>query len=446
MATITLSSNKINQMPGLIKDVKKSVNSYKSELFTLKSKALTINNSVCNMDDVISSIQSSSQTQEQKADSLDNLSQNIDEFVSDVVRIDGNVADTVNQRKDDFYDEFSYLKPECEKSGWEKFKDGCKKVAEWCKEHWKLIVTIVIVIVAVVLICTGVGGILGAMALGALWGAGIGGIVGGILSAITGGSFWEGFENGAFSGAIAGIISGGMGFAMSTGGTVALGLGKTVLIGAVSGMGSSLIGDLGDKFIKGTDISWGQMFVNMAVSGTLGAAFAGIGYGLSKGFTALKIKFSGKPNANKGPVKVRPPKNATPKQVAQTKSYVRGSNKALKDGALSSTGRVSTRGSLRSQASTAAAKERAAAAAVGKPYQGHAGHVPDTTWTGTAKPHSWLDLDPKVNLSIGGQANGYPIGYKPTKFVFSPHGFNNFNSRLFWGVPFSPILSTLAQD
>ena len=213
MATITLTSNKINQMPGLIKDVKKSVNSYKSELFTLKSKALTINNSVCNMDDVISSIQSSSQTQEQKADSLDNLSQNIDEFVSDVVRIDGNVADTVNQRKDDFYDEFSYLKPECEKSGWEKFKDGCKKVAEWCKEHWKLIVTIVIVIAAIVVVVCfpAAAPVLLFAAKGAIVGAVSGGIIGGISSLATGGSFFEGFENGAFSGALSGALFGGLG-------------------------------------------------------------------------------------------------------------------------------------------------------------------------------------------------------------------------------------------
>jgi hypothetical protein len=37
---------------------------------------------------------------------------------------------------------------------------------------------------------------------------------------------------------------------------------------------------------------------------------------------------------------------------------------------------------------------------------------------GTPQPHSWLDLDPKVNTSIGGQARRHPIGYKPTEFVF----------------------------
>ncbi len=45
-------------------------------------------------------------------------------------------------------------------------------------------------------------------------------------------------------------------------------------------------------------------------------------------------------------------------------------------------------------------------------------HVPDTTWTGTPEPYGWLDLTPVVNTSLGGQSNRYPIGYKPTGFVF----------------------------
>ena len=45
-----------------------------------------------------------------------------------------------------------------------------------------------------ILVATGVGGILGAMALGALFGTGIVGLFGGIISAVTGGSFWDGFE------------------------------------------------------------------------------------------------------------------------------------------------------------------------------------------------------------------------------------------------------------
>lgn len=39
MATIALYAGKINQMPSLISDVRKSVDAYSSELFSMKSKA-----------------------------------------------------------------------------------------------------------------------------------------------------------------------------------------------------------------------------------------------------------------------------------------------------------------------------------------------------------------------------------------------------------------------
>ena len=287
MATIALYSGKINQMPGLINDIKKSVGDYKSELFSLKNKTLSVNRSVCNLDDVVSSIQSSTQTQDQKITSLEKFSQQSETFISNVVRIDGNAADAINKNKDDFYNEYYYLKPNCEKNGWEKFCDGFKSVGEWCKEHWKLIVTIVIVVVAVILICTGVGGIIGAMAIGALLGTAIGGIAGGTISALSGGSFWEGFENGAFNGAITGIISGGMGVTLSASGTAVLKLGQTMLIGGVSGVGASLVGDIGNKYIKGDNISWGQIGVNALFTGTISAAFAGAGFGIAKAFGAL---------------------------------------------------------------------------------------------------------------------------------------------------------------
>ena len=140
MSTITLYASKINQMPSLINDAKKAVKEYKSDLKSLKSKVLKIDSGICNVDDVISSIKSSTQTQGDKIDALDKLKKDVNEFVSEVVRTDGDAADAINKSKDDFYDEYYYLKPECEKSGWEKFKDGCKKIGEWCKEHWKELV------------------------------------------------------------------------------------------------------------------------------------------------------------------------------------------------------------------------------------------------------------------------------------------------------------------
>lgn len=140
MSTITLSANKINMMPLLIIDASNAVKSYKSELQTLKLKLLTIDNSVCNLEDVISSIKASSQTQEDKIESLNTLNKDMDEFVSDVARIDSEVANAINKSKDDFYDEYEYLKPECEKSWLEKAKEWIDSACEWCKDLWNKII------------------------------------------------------------------------------------------------------------------------------------------------------------------------------------------------------------------------------------------------------------------------------------------------------------------
>ena len=43
-----------------------------------------------------------SQTQEQRIEILENFQENSEDFIQDTVRIDNNVADTVDQNKDDF--------------------------------------------------------------------------------------------------------------------------------------------------------------------------------------------------------------------------------------------------------------------------------------------------------------------------------------------------------
>lgn len=155
MATITLYADKLNQMSGLIKDVKKSVADYKSELFSISKKSLQINQSICNLEEVIQSVQASTQTQEEKITSLDKIRQDSEQFKADVIRIDNEVADIINRRKNEFYDTYRYLRPDSERSEWEKFCNGCKKVSEWCKEHWVMVTTVLTVIaIAVVAVAT----------------------------------------------------------------------------------------------------------------------------------------------------------------------------------------------------------------------------------------------------------------------------------------------------
>jgi len=92
-------------------------------------------------------------------------------------------------------------------------------------------------------------------------------------------------------------------------------------------------------------------------------------------------------------------------------------NEAHAAGYMSETGRVSTRGVLQQAGGRAARKERIRAASEGMPYVGHAGHVPDATWSGRADPLFWQDLTGRVNTSLGRQTLNYPIGFKPTGFV-----------------------------
>ena len=170
MATIALYANKINNMPSLIKDVKKSVTDFKSELSNLKNKSLKVNKSTCDLDDVISTISTSTQTQERKVTALESFGKNVEQFASDVAKIDSNVADVINKNKDDFYKDYSHLKPSSEKNLWDKFKGGCKKVGEWCKEHWKAIAAVIAVIIVaiVVAILTGGAGLIVLVLLGVL--------------------------------------------------------------------------------------------------------------------------------------------------------------------------------------------------------------------------------------------------------------------------------------
>ena len=245
MATITLYKDKVNGVGSLLADIIKSSNNLNAQLGTLKNTLQGIDSSTCNLQDTVDSISSSSKSESDKVEDLKKLNGKLTDFIEMTTRRDSSAKSEIERAKEDFYTKYKYLKPECEKSTWEHICDGLKSACEWCKEHWKLLVTIVIVAVSIVLLCTGVGAILAGACWGAIFGAVIGGVSGGLDSMAQGGSFLDGFENGAFSGAIGGAI-GGAAFA---------GLGQ---LGAVAGnalnnfyKGAACISKVG-KFIKGT--------------------------------------------------------------------------------------------------------------------------------------------------------------------------------------------------
>lgn len=124
------------------------------------------------------------------------------------------------------------------------------------------------------------------------------------------------------------------------------------------------------------------------------------------------------PNPNgDGPVEFHVPEGATPDEVAQFHDYVNRSNQYLADGSLSDRGRVSTAGEISREARREARLERLRAEGAGTPYQGVVAHVPDSTWVGQGKPPGWGDYTSRVNSSLAGQVNRYPVGHNPTIFI-----------------------------
>lgn len=119
-----------------------------------------------------------------------------------------------------------------------------------------------------------------------------------------------------------------------------------------------------------------------------------------------------------GPVIFYPRKNATEAEMKEYREYVAGCNRALDAGALSPSGRVPTTGTeLGRQATKAAQLERKAHPEKYPSSDVVAGHVPDSTWMGKAEPYEWQPMSRRVNSSLGGQNNRYPVGYKPTIFL-----------------------------
>ncbi|MGN0470851.1 MAG: hypothetical protein ACI4GV_08055 [Acutalibacteraceae bacterium] len=318
MATITLTGNTIfggvfNDTRRAFSNAQKSTDNLAKALNGFKNQI----NAVCAVSDVSTSVEktnNSAQRETDKSTALSTAYDKLETFLSDVINIDKNVSEKIKELKEDFYNKYKYLKPDCEKNFWERagdffnniwkgicdfgnaVKNVVADVGKWCQEHWKAIVTVVLVIAAVVVIvCTAgtaigpIAAILVAAAKGLLIGAAVGGLSGGIFNVIAGKSFLEGFEEGAFSGAISGAIAGGLFSWLSGAGEVALSIPKQMLAGGVGDLGASLINDFGDIIIKGKTMSFTDILINAGFSFGVGALSTGATNYLGNRFP-LRIK------------------------------------------------------------------------------------------------------------------------------------------------------------
>lgn len=272
MATIALYAGKITQMSGFLHSAKTSVSDLKSELSTVKRKCGQVSQSICDLEEVIGSISATTKLQEDKADAMGELQESTEEFAEEAERIDEEVAELINENKEDFYSKYSYLKPDCEKTGWEKFCDGCQKTWQWCKENWEAIcifVAAVITVVAVIALCVLTFGA-GAVAIAALVGALVG-VAGQLISDTvtylrTG--KWQGTLHGYIGAAVGGLV----------GGVLAL-TGNVTAACALESAISSLISDSLGSMMGDDKKSMGEMLINAGLKALVGAV---IGWTMGK--------------------------------------------------------------------------------------------------------------------------------------------------------------------
>lgn len=104
MATIELYKSKINNMSNYINQAKSAVGDFCVDLSALKSKVLGINSSVC--DSVVTSISTSSQTQEQQIAGLEATQREVDEFINLTVNRDNSASSEISRSKKDFYKQY----------------------------------------------------------------------------------------------------------------------------------------------------------------------------------------------------------------------------------------------------------------------------------------------------------------------------------------------------
>ena len=177
MATITLYADRINRMPAGLRSVRTAVDAFRENVDTLRISVVAIDSSICNLDDIISSLRASSDTQEMKADTFEDIADDTEEFIETVISIDEDAAEAITTQQEDFYDTYSYLRPE-ESLGdaildvvgdivgtiagvlefgfevlafaWDAFTDALATIGEWCADHWDVIVKVLITIVIVV--------------------------------------------------------------------------------------------------------------------------------------------------------------------------------------------------------------------------------------------------------------------------------------------------------
>lgn len=114
MATITLFSGRLNGFPASVDTLKLSTGLLSDGIDDLRISALGIDDSICDLDDVIAGLRVSTDLQDSLRDFWEDVKEKAEEFIEEVQEIDEEVSEMITTAEEDFYSLYDYLRPEAE--------------------------------------------------------------------------------------------------------------------------------------------------------------------------------------------------------------------------------------------------------------------------------------------------------------------------------------------
>ncbi|MDD6826049.1 MAG: hypothetical protein PUE12_08070 [Oscillospiraceae bacterium] len=139
MSTIKLNYGMINQISDSFIKMSGAFDDLSSRASALIKNFSLIDSGVTDVSIIQNNLQMIVNRQEIEINSADSLDSLVDSFIEDTISADEKSAEIIQSRKNEFYKMFSYLKPECEKTWWENFKEACSDAVQWCKDTFSYI-------------------------------------------------------------------------------------------------------------------------------------------------------------------------------------------------------------------------------------------------------------------------------------------------------------------
>lgn len=153
--TIALHKSKFDGLGSVLDKFCSCLGGYNATLNELKRSAGAVDGSTCNLEEVINDISNSEESKEEKVKRAKELKSKLDTFVKNAVKHESDAADEIKKKKEDFYKDHEFLRPDCEKvfGKLRRFvSEAAAAIGQWVMDNLDKIIAAIIVIAAIVIV------------------------------------------------------------------------------------------------------------------------------------------------------------------------------------------------------------------------------------------------------------------------------------------------------